>query len=112
MLPKKNRIPRSEFSPIYRQGKRISGLNTTLIYKPGLPGAESRFGFVVSLKVSKKANKRNRCRRLLSESVASLMPRLKHSIDSIFLVRNDFSQCKKEDIEQTVEEVLQKADII
>ena len=57
----------------------------------------SRFAFLISLKVSKKATVRNRLKRKLSEFVRLNLPKIKNNIDAVLIVASDFS--KKDDKE-------------
>ena len=67
-----------------RYGPRVTGDELTLRYKktPGVP----RFAFVVSTKVDKRATVRNRIRRIYSESVRKLLPRIA-GCDAVVIVR-------------------------
>ena len=60
----------------------------------------SRFGFVVSLKVSKKATLRNKARRRLSEAIKSQEKNIKPGIDAVIIAlpgieKKEFSEIKK-----------------
>ncbi len=71
MLPKKRRIPRSEFHYILSHSKRINSLHFILYICPfesknqsgSVAQVESRFAFSVSKKIFKNATKRNLSRR-------------------------------------------------
>lgn len=70
MLPKENRLKkRSAFAATYRTGKsfHVSGI-TVFIGKEKNNDIPTKFGFVVSKKIHKRAVKRNRIKRLMRES--------------------------------------------
>ena len=69
MLPKINRIKKKkDFEVIFKKAKSFK--NNLFILKAIKNNLEvNRFGFVVSLKVSKKATVRNKIRRRMSEAV-------------------------------------------
>jgi len=100
MLAKKYRLPlKTEFGRIKKQGRLYHSQSFSLLLAK--QSGDSRFAFVVSKKIDKRAVKRNRVRRLLTESVRSLLPRLKSGMDVIFLAKKeitgrDFSQLSKE----------------
>ena len=69
MLPKKNRLKnKKDFERVFKQGK---GFKEDFLFfkitKNNLK--ENRFGFIVSLKVSKKAVLRNKVKRRLREII-------------------------------------------
>jgi ribonuclease P protein component len=110
MLPKINRIKKKkDFELIFKKGASFKSpsfilkvLKTSLEY--------SRFGFVVSQKVSKKAVERNKIRRRLSEIVKK--QKIKPGLDLVFISlasakNKDFLNFKKE-----TEDILIKAKAI
>lgn len=84
MLPVPHRLPKQHIAGIMRSGSSVPGDGILLKYKKtgGLP----RFAFVVSTKIDRRATQRNRNRRLLSESVRHLMPRIRPA-DAVIIVR-------------------------
>lgn len=87
MLPKEHRLARKkDFDRIYRQGRSFFikelGIKTA---KNGLD--ISRFGFVVSLKVSKKAVERNLIKRRLREIIRETLPEIRPGFDCAVIVR-------------------------
>lgn len=101
MLPKQHRLPlRTEFKRIKKEGKLFQGkFFSLLVAKQQLPAA--RFAFIISKKIDKKAVRRNRVRRLLSEAVQFWLPKIKLQVDVVFLAKRpligkDFIQIKKE----------------
>jgi len=110
MLPRFNRLPSSEIPNAMRQGKRFSNGDIVLIIrrnadsrvKPENDKASNRFSFVVSTKIDKRATRRNRMKRLLSESVTHLTSRLHGPADYIFIVKKDFSGMPQSEVESVV----------
>ncbi|OGZ78425.1 MAG: ribonuclease P protein component [Candidatus Staskawiczbacteria bacterium RIFOXYB1_FULL_37_44] len=100
MLPKINRIKKKkDFEAIYKKSKSFK--NNLFIFKVMENGLDfSRFGFVVSLKVSKKATLRNKARRRLSEAIKSQEKNIKPGIDAVIIAlpgieKKEFSEIKK-----------------
>ena len=98
MLPRLYRLPSSQFSTVKSRGQLLqSPLFGLLVFRtPRSPSGLSlrvddlgevgpRFGFIVSTKISLKAVVRNRIRRLLSEALLPLLPRLQPNHDFIVL---------------------------
>lgn len=72
---------------------------------------EPRFSFVVSAKIDKRATARNRMRRMLSESVRHMLPKIA-SCDGVFIVKKNIAGQSQADIERSVVELLAKAHIV
>lgn len=102
MLPKENRLPlRREFLRVKERGRLIPGKFFSLIVASRKDSHPSRFAFIISKKIHKKATRRNRIRRLLVESIRSLLPKIKSGQDCVFLVKKsildkELSVLKKE----------------
>lgn len=87
MLPQKHRLfLRKELHRIQKEGKvyqfTFFGL---LMVKSDSP--ISRFAFIVSNKIHKRATKRNRIKRLLRESIRSLLPKINPGFEVVFLTK-------------------------
>ena len=68
----------------------------------------SRFGFVVSKKVSKKAVERNRAKRLMSESIRLSQGKIKSGFDIIFVSRAGIVGENLEEIKESMEKLLKR----
>jgi len=114
MLPKPYRLQDSqEVEKVKKEGKLYqSSFFGLLVLKRTLSaptelsvnsveGSPSRFCFIVSTKLSKKATKRNRAKRVLSEAVRGLLPEIKPGFNGIFLgkkslIGKNFSEIQEE----------------
>ena len=76
MLSKKHRLPRELFDKVLEKGRFFRSPNLTLKVLPA-PDGISRFSFVTSGKVSKKATERNLLRRRGYAAATQLLSRLK-----------------------------------
>jgi len=88
MLPKKNRLPAFVFRRIYQKGNTQKG---EFVVLKSIPNKKSfsRFGFVVSAKVVKKATKRNLLRRRASEIIKSHLGKVKTGFDFAFIFKKN-----------------------
>jgi len=86
MLKEKNRLQKQkDFEKVFKCGRSFK--KSFLYLKANKNGLEStRFGFVVSLKVSKKAVDRNRIKRLLREIVATNLQEIAGGYDIVIVV--------------------------
>ncbi len=102
MLPIKNRLlKKKEFEEVFQKGKGIKQdflylkyLNNDLDY--------SRFGFVISKKISKKAVVRNKIKRELKKEIKEILPQIKKNKDIILIVLKQPKETKK-----TLEKILE-----
>lgn len=86
MLPKKNRLSKSpELIKIKNSGKILQSRSFGVAFLERGDSLPSRFGFVVSAKISKKAIERNRIKRVLRESVGRLLEKVSPGFDILFL---------------------------
>ena len=86
MLQKLNRLTKKkDFESVFKNGASFKSFPMILrIARNGLK--RSRFAFVISVKVSKKAVERNKTRRLASEAIRLNLGKIKGGFDAIFIV--------------------------
>ncbi|MCP6718378.1 MAG: ribonuclease P protein component [Patescibacteria group bacterium] len=112
MLARLNRLKKKkDFEKVFKQGKGSKQDFLALKFdKNNLKN--SRFGFVVSAKVSKKAVIRNKIKRRLRESVRLRLDNIKKGFDIVFVT---FEKIKEKDFEQInslVEKILKKSKLL
>lgn len=102
MLPKKNRLVREkDFDAVFQQGK--GGKKEFLAFKSKKNNlSQSRFGFMVSKKVSLNAVERNRTKRRLRSLVLGQMNRLKTPADVVIIAMPGASRKSFEDFRRAV----------
>ncbi|MEK7562199.1 MAG: ribonuclease P protein component [Patescibacteria group bacterium] len=112
MLPKLNRVrKKKDFEVIFTKGKSFKNEFLILKFiKNNLP--ESRFGFVISKKVSQKAVMRNKVKRRLGEVARANIKNIKKGIDIVFIAlpgieKKNFLETKKQ-----IENTLKKSGLI
>ncbi|MGD0576461.1 MAG: ribonuclease P protein component [Candidatus Staskawiczbacteria bacterium] len=100
MLPKINRIKKKkDFEIIFKKGASFkNGLFVLRFVKNN--SDKSRFGFIVSQKVSKKATVRNKIRRRLTEIIKAERKTIKAGTDLVLIAmpgaeKKDFSEIKE-----------------
>ncbi|MEK7658342.1 MAG: ribonuclease P protein component [Patescibacteria group bacterium] len=100
MLPKSNRLKnKKDFDRVFKEGRGFK--NDFLALKAVKNNTDiSRFGFVVSQKVSKKAVIRNKIKRRLREIIKKDLAVFKNGIDIVLIVfpnlnDKDFSETQK-----------------
>ncbi|MFH1841249.1 MAG: ribonuclease P protein component [Candidatus Nealsonbacteria bacterium] len=112
MLPKENRLKKKkDFEKIFKKGK---GFKESFLFLKILKNnlKISRFGFVVSGKVSKKATVRNKTKRKLRETIRINLCRIKPGFDGIFLVNKGLEVKKSPEIKEIIDNLLKKAKLI
>ena len=108
MLPKINRLTKKiDFDSVFKGGKSVK--NDFLIFKILENHLKnSRFGFIVSKKVSNRAVQRNKIKRWLRDLVSKQIKNSKNPIDGVFISlpaikKKDFSE-----VQQAVENFFEK----
>jgi len=118
MLPKINRIKKKkDFETIFKKG--VSFKNSLLILKVVKNNLnQSRIGFIVSQKVSKKATVRNKIRRRLAEAVKIHMKDIsfgaqeKNGLDLVLIVLPIAEKSSFLDIKDALNGIFSKAKLI
>lgn len=110
MLPKSHRLPSPDVRVVLRTGKRIVSGSIELKSIPTLTNV-FRCAIVVPTSVDKRATRRNRIRRLISESVRLLLPSLQKGADCTFFVRSRIPDSQLE-VHILVSDLLKRADLL
>ena len=112
MLPKKNRLKnKKDFERVFKQGKGFKEDFLFLkITKNNLK--ENRFGFIVSLKVSKKAVLRNKVKRRLREIIKERLPEIKPGVDIVLIAQKGMEEKDFSEIRETTNRLFGKAKIL
>lgn len=113
MLPKKNRLTqKKDFDFVFKNGKTVR--STFLLFK-FLKNhiSETRFGFIVSKKISNKATKRNLVKRRLRGAVSNLSEdfnslKNKKSFDIIMIALPGILDKNFSEIEKMITDFLEK----
>jgi len=112
MLSKINRLTREvDFALVKAKGIVFQEKDFALAVMNRGAG-DSRFGFVISTRISKKANKRNKAKRILREVVQKTLPDLKKGYDVIFLAKGGVLDLDKAKAEIEVGRALKNAGLI
>jgi ribonuclease P protein component len=109
MLPKENRLKKDkDFERVHKEGK-FSSYKFLAVKVAENDLKVSRFGFLVGIKVSKKAVVRNKVKRRLRESVRMKLDRIKSGFDVVVIVRPEIAEESYVKIDEAVIEVLKRA---
>lgn len=68
----------------------------------------SRFGFIISTKISKKAVVRNRIKRIMSDVIRMNLDSIKSGYDILFLIKPSILRSEKEKLEKETYEAITK----
>ena len=112
MLPKENRLTDDyDFRRVKRLGKSCHCPLFKFSFAPrktGGPPSPSRFGFVISKKIDKRAVVRNKIKRLLREVVRENLEKIPDGFDFVFVVRPNIVGKNYEEISAEVNKILSK----
>lgn len=104
MLPKSERLIKSEFNQVFSKGKIYSS-PTLLIKVLEKDSSKSKFSVSVSKKVAPKAVVRNKIRRAVYRAIAKIIKNIKN-IDCTVIVKKDLSKSPQNEIDQSVTNIL------
>lgn len=112
MLSKKNRLKKNKnFEKVFQKGKSFQ--KQFLFLKVVKNDLEvSRFGFIVSQKLSKKAVIRNRLKRRLREGLRHYLSEIKQGIDGVFIARPGLEKENFEELKEIIKGILSKAELL
>jgi len=113
MLPFENRLKKEkDFRDVFQMGNHFN-LNSVGFIKLRENNQEkTRFGFVVSKKVSRKAVKRNRIKRILREQVRKRINMINGNWDIIIIAKLGISDLNSLEVGMVIEKSLRKIGII
>jgi ribonuclease P protein component len=101
----------SEFQRVKQQGHSIMSPLLVLAWMPN-DVARTRVGFVVSKRIVKHAVGRNYMKRLLSEAMRNLLPRLPGGLDIVISARQKANAANLHILEQDMVTLLRKAKLL
>ena len=116
MLPKKYRLSFKKGERKKTTGRiRFKGgfFDLVVSFKLGeVPKTQdSRWGFIISKKVSPKAVERNRLKRLLGENARYFLPQIRPGLELVILGKPVLAGRGLEEIRQKLGDLLRKADL-
>lgn len=112
MLPRENRLVRQpDFEKVKEKGEKFQSHLFGLLVFPNEEEV-SRFGFVVSTKLSKRAVKRNRVKRILREQVRLSLPKIKKGFDVIFLGKKALLEGSYQEVGYEIKRLFKKASLL
>ena len=109
MLAKENRLKKKkDFETVFKKGKGFKDNFLALKIAPNNLKT-SRFGFIVSQKVSKKAVVRNKIRRRLSEAIRLNLKDIKRGVDIALIALPGIESKTYLEIKETLATIFKKA---
>ena len=112
MLPQTSRLKKKkDIERVFKKGKGVK--EDFLILKTVKNDLnETRFGFIVSQKISKKANIRNKIKRRLRELVKVKLKKLKKGTDNLIIVLPGLETKDFWEIEEIITKLIKKAQVL
>ena len=108
MLPKNNRLTKKkDFELVFNLGKSVK--DGFLLYKVVKGSAQqSRFGFIVSKKISNKAVVRNKVRRRMQKAVGDAFRELAQPVDVVLIALSGIQEKEFSQVQEKVVKFLNK----
>jgi ribonuclease P protein component len=101
----------SEFQRVKQQGHSIMSPLLVIAWMPN-NDARTHIGFVVSKRIAKHAVDRNYMKRLLSEAIRGLLPRLSGGLDIVVSARQKANTANLRILEQDMVTLLRRAKLL
>ncbi len=112
MLYAQNRLRKEkDFERVFKKGEKAKGDSLFLRFAENNL-SQSRFGIVVSKKVSLKATERNRIKRKIGEAIREILPSVKKGWDVVVLVAPSFLSRGEDLCEAAVKDIFKKAKLL
>jgi len=112
LLPRANRLKkRKDFERVFKKGKGFKEDFLFFKWKFNNLGV-SRFGFIVSKKVSKKAVLRKKIQRRIREIIRARIKKIKKGIDGIFIASPEIEKKGFKEIETAIDKIFKKTKLI
>jgi len=112
MLPKQNRLKnKKDFETLFKNGKGCKGDFIYIKFSEN-NSENSRFGFIVSTKFSKKAVLRNKIKRLLREVIKAKIKDIKKGIDVAIIINPGLKYNNIKELDIKIENLFKKAKLI
>ncbi len=109
MLPSKNRLKKKiNFARIEIDGKLIQSSSFGVGVFNRKDSEPSRFGFIISTKISKRAVVRNKIKRIMSEVIRKNIESFKKGYDVVFLIKPSVAKTEKKVLEKETYEIFAK----
>lgn len=113
MLPSQHRLNKKiDIDRVFKRGRTVYAGDLALRFAPNNL-KEARFTVVTSLKVSKRATKRNLLKRRLRETVRrDILPNIKQNVDGLLLTKAPLLTLPYVDLKILVAQLFKKARLI
>ena len=113
MLPSQHRLNKKiDIDRVFKRGRTVYAGDLALRFVPNNLG-EARFTVVTSLKVSKRATKRNLLKRRLRETVRrDILPNLKQNVDGLLLTKASLLALSYAELKSLASVLFKKARLI
>ena len=109
MLPKQNRLAKDrDFKRVFKHS-HTARIGFLVLRWSRNNLSSSRFGFVVSNKVSNKSTIRHRIKRWLNESTRLELREIRTGYDCVFLTSPEIKNKKYQEVQKTTEDLFKKA---
>jgi len=109
MLPKQNCLKqKTDIDRVFKKGK---GFKEDFLFLKTLENnlKISRFGFIISQKISKKATTRNKIKRRLRQLIRSKLKEIKQGIDVLLIALSGLEKKDFQEMEETINKIFKKA---
>jgi ribonuclease P protein component len=112
LLPRKNRIKKTDFKKIFAEAKAIRTSVFTLLYTSSKIADGPQFAVVISTKVEPKAAKRNKIKRQIRKILQEEIKKTNPNNRIIVICKPEITKMKFEKIQNLIKDVLKQRDLL
>ncbi len=113
MLPKQHRLHGHKIPEIIKRGIRYqSSIAVLILNRKNSLSLFSEFTTIIPSRLSKKANKRNRTKRLLNEAISKNLKQVRPGFEVIVMAKKILEKEKLQEIQPEIDSLLKKAKMI
>lgn len=112
MLSNSNRLRSdSDFAEVRNKGTLHQGQNFAISMRDRGDSDPSRFGIIVSTKISKSAVARNKVKRIIREGVVEVLDSVNRGMDVVFLVKPSILKVERVELIAEVKKEMKNANL-
>jgi ribonuclease P protein component len=100
------------FDRAKKKGKITQGKNIAVAVYDRADQKVSKFGFIISKKISNLATQRNRIRRAMSEAARQNIAFIKPGFDIVFLAKESVAKCSTDEIMKDISTLFKDAKLL
>ncbi len=110
MLPKSNRIPKTDFKKLFKEGRYIHSKNIILLYTRNLSIKDPQFAVIIKSKITGAVG-RNKIKRMIKRILVKNINYIQKDFQIALIVKSNLEKTSQDIVKQELIYLLQKANL-